>query len=125
VALVARGTAALAAAAHDDLLTMAFRKAERGDRVFVDWMRNTARSTSVAPWSLRPRPGAPVAVPLTWEEVESVDPDGIGLRGSESRLDSDPWAGEEPVDLSPAVGKVEESLADVGIELEPFDRFRS
>jgi bifunctional non-homologous end joining protein LigD len=45
VALVARGTAALAAAAHDDLLTMAFRKAERGDRVFVDWMRNTARST--------------------------------------------------------------------------------
>jgi len=125
VALVARGTAALAAAAHDDLLTLAFRKAERGDRVFVDWMRNTARSTSVAPWSLRPRAGAPVAVPLTWEEVESVDPDGVGLRGSESRLDSDPWAGEEPVDLSPAVGKVEESLADVGIELEPFDRFRS
>jgi bifunctional non-homologous end joining protein LigD len=125
VALVARGTAALAAAAHDDLLTMAFRKAERGDRVFIDWMRNAARSTSVAPWSLRPRPGAPVAVPLTWEEVESVDPDGIGLRGSESRLDFDPWAGEEPVDLSPAVGTVEESLADAGIELEPFDRFRS
>jgi bifunctional non-homologous end joining protein LigD len=125
VALVARGTAALAAAAHDDLLTMAFRKAERGDRVFVDWMRNTARSTSVAPWSLRPRPGAPVAVPLTWEEVDSVDPDGVGLRESESRLDSDPWAGEKPVDLSPAVGTVEESLAAAGIELEPFDRFRS
>ncbi|HSO49750.1 MAG TPA: ATP-dependent DNA ligase [Acidimicrobiia bacterium] len=125
VALVARGTAALAAAAHDDLLTMAFRKAERGDRVFVDWMRNTTRSTSVAPWSLRPRPGAPVAVPLTWEEVESVEPDGIGLRESESRLDFDPWAGEEQVDLGPAVGTVEESLAAAGIELEPFDRFRS
>ena len=61
VGLMTRGIAALACEEHPDLMTLAFRKADRGDRVFVDWMRNTPRSTSVAPWSLRARPGAPVA----------------------------------------------------------------
>jgi bifunctional non-homologous end joining protein LigD len=125
VARIARGTAALSAAAHDEMLTLAFRKADRGDRVFVDWMRNTARSTSVSPWSLRPRPGAPVAVPLTWDELESIDPDSVGLHEIEDRLRSDPWAGAKPVDLTPAVDTVEELLAAAGIELEAFDRFRS
>ena len=59
VARLARGTAALAAEAHPDEMTLAFRKADRGDRVFVDWLRNAPYSTSVVPWSLRARPGAP------------------------------------------------------------------
>lgn len=125
VSLIARGTAALAAAAHDDLLTLAFRKSDRGDRVFVDWMRNTPRSTTVVPWSLRPRPGAPVAVPLDWEELGSVAPDQVRLPDVEQRLGSDPWAEFEPIDLAPAAELVERSLEDQGIELEPFDRFRS
>jgi bifunctional non-homologous end joining protein LigD len=125
VARIARGTAALAAAAHDVLMTIAFRKADRGDRVFVDWLRNTPRSTSVVPWSLRPRPGAPVAAPLAWEELDSVDPDGIRLGSIDERLESDPWADAKPVDLAPAVEMMERSLADAGVELEPFDRFRS
>ncbi len=122
---IARGTATLAAAAHPELMTVAFRKADRGDRVFVDWMRNTGRSTSVAPYSLRPRSGAPSAVPLSWEEMESVAPDAIGLRNIGERLDIDPWAGLAPIDLTPAVDTVDRALADSGIELEPFDRFRS
>lgn len=125
VAGIARGTAALAAAAHPDMMTLAFRKTRRGDRVFVDWLRNAAYSTSVAPWSLRPRPGAPAAIPLSWEEVGSVEPDGIGLRSIRERLASDPWAETAPVDLTPAVEAVEQSLSDAGIVLEPFDRFRS
>ncbi|HEX9864927.1 MAG TPA: ATP-dependent DNA ligase [Acidimicrobiia bacterium] len=125
VSLIARGTAALAAAAHDDLLTLAFRKSDRGDRVFVDWMRNTPRSTTVVPWSLRPRPGAPVAVPLEWEELGSVAPDQIRLPEIEQRLGSDPWAKSEPVNLTPVAELVQRSLEDQGIELEPFDRFRS
>lgn len=125
VSLIARGTAALAAAAHDDLLTLAFRKSDRGDRVFVDWMRNTPRSTTVVPWSLRPRPGAPVAVPLDWEELGSVAPDQIRLPEIEERLGSDPWAKSEPIDLAPVAELVQESMEDQGIELEPFDRFRS
>jgi bifunctional non-homologous end joining protein LigD len=125
VTLIARGTAALAAAAHDDLLTLAFRKSERGERVFVDWMRNTPRSTTVVPWSLRPRPGAPVAVPLDWEELGSVAPDQIRLPEIEERLGSDPWAKSEPINLAPVAELVQRSLEDQGIELEPFDRFRS
>jgi len=125
VGLIARGTAALAAAAHDDLMTLAFRKADRGDRVFVDWMRNTPRSTSVVPWSLRPKTGAPVAVPLDWAELGSVAPDQVRLPDIGDRLDAEPWAGAEPVDLASVAESVQRSLDEAGIELEPFDRFRS
>jgi bifunctional non-homologous end joining protein LigD len=124
VAGLARGIAALAEAAHPDLMTVAFRKADRGDRVFVDWLRNSGRSTSVVPWSLRPRPGAPVAAPLSWEELASVAPDGIRLRTVDERLGADPWADQEPVDLAQEVETVERAVADAGIELEQFDRFR-
>jgi len=125
VAGIARGIAALAEAAHPDLMTVAFRKADRGDRVFVDWLRNSGRSTSVVPWSLRPRQGAPVAVPLGWEEIAQVAPDEITLRTVDERLGADPWADQVPVDLAPEVETVERAVADAGIELEPFDRFRS
>jgi DNA primase len=106
-------------------MTVAFRKADRGDRVFVDWMRNTPRSTSVAPWSLRPRPGAPVATPITWDELESIGPDGVGLKSVDQRLEDDPWGKPNLIDLSPAVESVQSALVEAGIELEPFDRFRS
>ncbi|MGH8937427.1 MAG: DNA polymerase domain-containing protein [Acidimicrobiia bacterium] len=120
-----RGTAVLAAAASSELMTVAFRKSDRGDRVFVDWLRNTPHSTSVTPWSLRPRRGAPVAAPLGWEELWSVAPDGVLLRAVEERIDSDPWADPTPTDLASATEAVERSLSHLGIELEPFDRFRS
>lgn len=125
VAGIARGIAAVASATNDDLMTVAFRKADRGGRVFVDWLRNSGRSTSVVPWSLRPRSGAPVAAPLSWDELDSVAPDDIRLRNVDKRLGGDPWDGQEPVDLTAAVESVERAVTDKGIELEPFDRFRS
>ncbi len=125
VGWIARGAAELAASSHEDLLTVAFRKADRNDRVFIDWMRNTGRSTSVAPWSLRPRSGAPVAAPLAWEELMSIAPDGVHLRTVDARLDVDPWSGLKPIDLTGVVERVDRDLADAGIKLEPFDRFRS
>jgi bifunctional non-homologous end joining protein LigD len=125
VSAIARGTAALAAEAHPDLMTLAFRKADRGERVFVDWLRNTPRSTSVAPWSLRARPGAPLAAPLSWKEVDKIEPDGIRLPSVTDRLAMDPWSDQEPIDLSPAVSAVESAVDKAGIVLESFDRFRS
>ncbi|MGH8871080.1 MAG: non-homologous end-joining DNA ligase [Acidimicrobiia bacterium] len=125
VALIARGTAALAAESHDDLMTVAFRKADRGERVFIDWMRNRPLSTSVVPFSLRPKPGAPVASPLAWDELDHVAPDQIQLSSIEERLGNDPWAKAKPTDLTPALERVQQALSDGGIELEPFDRFRS
>ncbi|MFZ0014225.1 MAG: ATP-dependent DNA ligase [Acidimicrobiia bacterium] len=122
---IARGTAALAAAAHPDLMTLAFRKSERGERVFVDWLRNAPYSTSVVPWSLRPRPGAPVAVPISWDELDDIDPNGLTLGMVPGRLSSDPWGGHGGTDFDSIAPHVDSALADAGIELEPFDRFRS
>ena len=121
---LARGAAVLAATEHEDLFTVAFRKADRGPRVFVDWMRNNPQSTSVAPWSLRPRPGAPVAAPLSWSELPTFDPQGVTLRTVVARLRSDPWSGASEVDLSAAAKAVTGALDEKGIELKPFDRFR-
>jgi bifunctional non-homologous end joining protein LigD len=124
-AVVARESSALGEAAHGDLLTLAFRKKDRGERVFVDWLRNAPYSTSVVPWSLRARTGAPAAVPIGWEELDEVDPAGIHLDEVSSRIPLDVWAGLNVLDLGDIAPIVSESVDAAGIELEPFDRFRS
>jgi bifunctional non-homologous end joining protein LigD len=92
---------------HPDLLTVAFSKSERGDRLFVDVLRNAPAQHAVAPYTLRPRPGAPVAVPLRWEEVDrSWDARATPLRSLFRRLGSlgeDPWAGLEDHRIEAAV----------------------
>lgn len=66
----AHDVAALLAKRHPDRLTVEARKAKRGQRLYVDAGRNAYAATAVAPYSVRARPGAPVAAPLTWAEVE-------------------------------------------------------
>jgi bifunctional non-homologous end joining protein LigD len=72
-------------------------KAKRPRRIFIDWLRNTRGATSVASWSLRARKGAPVAVPLRWEELGALKrPDAFDLAAAQqraSRLRKDPWEG--------------------------------
>ena len=125
VARITRGTSALAVEAHPEKLTLAFRKADRGGRVFVDWLRNAPYSTSVVPWSLRARAGAPVAVPISWDELVDVDPNGIKFADVTDRFDLDPWQDIVTHDIGPVADQVDEALDKAGIELEPFDRFRS
>lgn len=57
---------------HADILTAEIRKKERGNKIYLDVMRNARGQTSVAPYSLRARPGAPVATPLDWEELDRL-----------------------------------------------------
>jgi hypothetical protein len=62
---------------------------------------------------------------LDWAELGSVAPDQVRLPDIGDRLDAEPWAGAEPVDLASVAESVQRSLDEAGIELEPFDRFRS
>lgn len=54
-------------------LTMEWEISRRRGKVFIDHNRNTSGQTVVAPYSVRPRPGAPVSAPLRWEEVGVVN----------------------------------------------------
>lgn len=122
---LARGVAALAAAAEPDLMTIAFRKKERGGKVFVDWLRNAAHATAVSPWSLRARRGAPVATPISWEALGSVEPDGIRIASVPEDVDAGAWNDMVSVDLGHIVPLVGQAIEKAGIEIPPFDRFRT
>lgn len=92
-----RDLAELLTARHPERLTVAARKKKRGDRVFVDYLRNEYAQTSVAPYALRARPGAPVATPLEWDElsVSGMGPRRYTIANLFRRLGArdDPWAG--------------------------------
>jgi bifunctional non-homologous end joining protein LigD len=53
-----------------DLLTTDYSVADRGGRILVDYAQNSRAKTTVAPYSVRPKAGAPVALPITWDELE-------------------------------------------------------
>jgi bifunctional non-homologous end joining protein LigD len=77
--------------------TVAHSKADRGDRLFVDALRNAYGQHAVAPFSLRARDDAPVSVPLTWDEATAsdLDPRGVTIANVFRRLGAqrqDPWA---------------------------------
>jgi bifunctional non-homologous end joining protein LigD len=80
-----------------DQLTTSWRKAGRGGRVLVDAARNTYAQTAVAPYAVRAKPGAPVAAPLSWEELEDPElhPRRWTLESVPERLErrGDPWKG--------------------------------
>ncbi|HET9739513.1 MAG TPA: ATP-dependent DNA ligase, partial [Solirubrobacteraceae bacterium] len=80
-----------------DQLTTSWRKAGRGGRVLVDAARNTYAQTAVAPYAVRAKPGAPVATPLAWEELEepALHPRRWTLATVPARLEErgDPWEG--------------------------------
>ena len=85
------------AARLPDQLTTSWRKEGRGGRVLVDAARNTYAQTAVAPYAVRAKPGAPVATPLFWEELEEPElhPRRWTLKDVPGRLErrGDPWEG--------------------------------
>jgi bifunctional non-homologous end joining protein LigD len=92
----ARAVAEELVARRPDDLTTAFRKQDRGGRLFVDVLRTRWAQTTVAPYAVRARPGAPVAAPLRWEELEDGGLPRSGaltLRDVPGRLarHGDPW----------------------------------
>jgi bifunctional non-homologous end joining protein LigD len=77
-------------------LTLEWRKTDRGTRIYVDVNRIAYAQHAVAPYAVRARPRAPVAVPLHWEELSDggLRPDRWTVENIGSRLgEGDPWAG--------------------------------
>ena len=93
---IAGEIAELLAGRMPEQLTTAWRKEKRGGRVLVDVARNTYAQTTVAPYAVRALPGAPVATPLAWEELEDPDlhPRRWTLASVPARVAErgDPWA---------------------------------
>lgn len=126
LAAMAHGVAELAVLGNPELFTLEFKKADRAGRVFVDWLRNAVPATSIAPYSTRPLPNAPMATPLAWDEVKDHGPQGTVLRNAPERIRRrDPWATamERRVDFGPFIDNVAGVVGAAGIELRPFNRF--
>jgi bifunctional non-homologous end joining protein LigD len=92
----ARDVAELVVADDPGRRTAEQRKNKRGDRVYLDIMRNAYAQTAVAPYAVRARRGAPVSTPLEWDELDQrgMRPDRFTLRDVLKRIaeQGDPWA---------------------------------
>ncbi len=80
---------------HPDEFTTEQRIENRGNRLFIDYMRNSYAQTAVAPYSVRALPGAPVAAPLFWEELQdkNLKAQQFDIRTMPARLkeQGNPW----------------------------------
>jgi DNA ligase D len=86
-----------------DLLTAAWWKEERGERIFVDFNQNAPHKTVFGAWSVRARPGAQVSTPVRWDEIDDVHPDDLTIASLPARLEAvgDPWADAPRQSLEP------------------------
>ncbi|MCS0494328.1 non-homologous end-joining DNA ligase [Ancylobacter sp. MQZ15Z-1] len=83
------------------LYIAAAAKARRGGHIFVDYLRNARGATAIVAYGTRARPGAPVAMPVAWDELDALDGAAqFTLANAPARLDAisvaparDPWAG--------------------------------
>jgi DNA ligase D len=98
-----------------ELITAAWWKEERGQRVFVDFNQNAPHKTVFGAWSVRARAGGQVSTPLAWDELDAIHPDQFTLASVPDRLDDqgDPWAEVEdaPQSLEPLLAISERDLA--------------
>ncbi|MFD9490271.1 non-homologous end-joining DNA ligase [Streptomyces sp. NPDC060005] len=91
----AKDVAETLAEAHPDRLTTAARKKDRGDRLYLDVQRNAYAQTVVVPFTVRPKPGAPVAVPISWSQLDDPDVDARRwtIADAVEQARTKPWEG--------------------------------
>jgi bifunctional non-homologous end joining protein LigD len=115
----ARDLASVAATREPRVFTIEQRKAKRDGRILIDFMRNGYGHTSVAPYSVRARPKAPVATPLHLDELEEsgTRPDRWTLQTVRRRVerDGDPWhaIATRAQSLTAARKALDEALAEL------------
>jgi bifunctional non-homologous end joining protein LigD len=77
-------------------------KSLRQGKIFIDYLRNSREATSVAPYSTRARPGAPVSAPLSWQQLgRTTSANEFTVLNLKKQFKHDPWA---------AIGKVRQKL---------------
>jgi len=69
----AASTAEEMVAADPEAYVATMSKAKRPGKIFIDYFRNDYTATAIADYAVRARPGAPVAVPLDWKELNSLE----------------------------------------------------
>jgi DNA ligase D len=98
-----------------DDITANWWKEERGRRVFVDFNQNAPHKTVFGAWFARPRTGGQVSTPLSWDEVETVQPDELTIRTVPDLVQrrGDPWAdiASEPQSIEPLLEMAERDKA--------------
>lgn len=90
-----------------DLVSWSWHKGDRRGRARLDYTQNAGNKTLVAPYSARPHPGAPVSMPITWDELD--DPD---LRPDRWTVTSAPQRVAEAGDPLAAMLRIEQDLPD-------------
>ena len=96
---------------HPELITAAWWKEERGERIFVDYNQNAPHKTVFGAWCVRARPGAQVSTPLSWDELREIDPDELTIATVPGR--DDPWSSinDRPQSLEPLLALHERDMA--------------
>ena len=101
---------------HPDLITAAWWKEERGERVFLDFNQNAPHKTVFGAWSVRSRIGAQVSTPLRWDDLDDIHPDELTIASLPARIDAngDPWAemNDNPQSLDPLLAMHERDRAN-------------
>ncbi|MFF4269372.1 non-homologous end-joining DNA ligase [Streptomyces sp. NPDC001536] len=82
-------------AAHPEKFTTAARKKDRGERLYLDIQRNAYAQTAVVPFTVRPKPGAPVATPMSWTQLDDpgLDARRWSIEDAVDQARTNPWAG--------------------------------
>ena len=85
-------------------MTTKWWKEERGERIFVDYNQNARDRTIASAYSVRPKPGAPVSAPVTWDELAEVAPEDFTVATMPARFAEvgDRHAAIDDVALAPA-----------------------
>ncbi|MEV0050837.1 non-homologous end-joining DNA ligase [Saccharopolyspora shandongensis] len=98
---------------HPELITAKWWKEERGARVFVDFNQNAPHKTVFGAWCVRPRVGAQVSTPISWDELDSVDPDELTIATVPGRVAElgDPWADRRPQSIEPLLERSRRDMA--------------
>ncbi|WP_018502467.1 non-homologous end-joining DNA ligase [Parafrankia discariae] len=107
-----------------DLVTTAWWKEQRGEKVFVDYNQNARDRTIASAYSARAWAWAPVSTPLGWAELADVEPRELTVRTVPERFArlGDLWAGidETAHDLTPLLEWWERDLREHGLEDMPY-----